>query len=250
MYDQLNSSRPTLYCSIFVFVITYTCAVCFLFSGTIRENRLDRCPLPKSATFKKESCGAIDVAGDGDVVISVWNDNKPIYVASNHEGVNPTVKKRRYSRTQRSHIQVDCPQMIHGYNSRMGGVDLFDRFLSDYRPSIKGKKWWFVFYTHALNVCLVAAWRIHCEVGGSMQQLHFRRHVVRTLLQIQASSRAQSPAVVRSVLPDIRFDGVGHSLQKISEGRCRACQKNTTYKCGKCNQRLHQKCFAEYHIRK
>lgn len=219
------------------------------FTGTIRENSLVGCPLPKSSALRKESRGAIDFAGDGDVVIAAWKDNKPIYVASNHQGVTPTVHKRRYSRIQRLHIQVNCPQMIHGYNATMGGVDLFDRFLSDYRPSIKGKKWWFVFYTHVLNMCVVAAWRIHCEVGGDMAQLDFRRYVVRTLLQAQTASCSQTPSTQRNVLPDIRFDGIGHSLQKVSEGRCRACQKNTTYKCGKCNQRLHQTCFTSFHTR-
>ena len=31
----------------------------------------------------------------------------------------------------------------------------------------KTKKWWFCFYTHSLNTCVVAAWRVHVDVGAS-----------------------------------------------------------------------------------
>jgi len=103
-----------------------------------------------------------------------WMDNKPVFVASNFEGVSPTVTKTRYSQREKKHIKVQCPHLIDSYNRRMGGVDLCDRFLSEYRPSIRGKKWWFPFFTHAINIFVVAAWRLHVEFGGQLNQLDFR----------------------------------------------------------------------------
>lgn len=131
----------------------------------------------------------------------------------------------------------------------MGGVDSLDRFLSEYRPTMRGKKWWYPFYTHVLNLCVVAAWRLHVEVGGPMDLLSFLRYVVRSLLQ--GSYRQQRALLSRQVLPDVRYDGHDHNIVKgSSEGRCRkeGCGKNTMYMCVKCNKRLHQKCFALYHI--
>ena len=37
-------------------------------------------------------------------------------------------------------MNVDQPAVIANYNNGMGGVDLMDRALSDYRPSIHRKK--------------------------------------------------------------------------------------------------------------
>jgi Transposase IS4 len=222
----------------------------FAATGTIRENRLRDCPLMKSKAMKKEKRGAMEYEGNGTVVVTLWKDNRPVYVASNHIGVSPAVSKRRYSSADKKHIQVNCPMMIDTYNKTMGGVDLLDRFLSEYRPGMRGKKWWFCFYTHALNLCVVAAWRVHVDVGGKLDQLEFLRYIVRTLLQGSVSSRR---AVSRTILPDIRYDGVGHKLDKgKTEGRCKfeGCGKNTMYMCLKCNKRLHQKCFPAYHISK
>ena len=57
--------------------------------------------------------------------------------------------------------KVDLPQphVVASYNKYMGGVDLLDRFLSQYRPKITGKKWWWPFFTNTLNMAVVAAWR-------------------------------------------------------------------------------------------
>src|SRR5688572_23927015 len=35
--------------------------------------------------------------GNGSVVVALWKDSKPVFVASHHVGVSPTVSKRRYS---------------------------------------------------------------------------------------------------------------------------------------------------------
>ncbi|XP_041364180.1 piggyBac transposable element-derived protein 3-like [Gigantopelta aegis] len=130
----------------------------------------------------------------------------------------------------------------------MGGVDLFGRYLSDYRPSIRGKKWYFPFFTNALNVCATAAWRVHKELGGAETHLVFLRYIVRILLKQVTTKRCLGTP--RSVLPDILYDGAGHNQDKTSkEGRCRLCGKNTFYRCVKCNQLLHQKCFFPYHSR-
>jgi len=148
---------------------------------------------------------------------------------------------------KKKHVQVACPKMIDCYNKSMGGVDLLDRFLSKYRPTMRGKKWWYVFYTHVLNICCIAAWRIHVEVGGKMDSLNFTRYIARSLLQ---ASFSRSTLLPRSVVDDVRYDRHGHNMVKAgSEGRCRleGCAKNTTYKCDKCNKRLHQKCFVSYH---
>ena len=77
----------------------------FAATHTLRENRLAGCPLPKSTSFKKECRGAIDFSSDGDVTVVAWNDNKPIYLASNHISVHPITNKRRYSQKEKKHVK-------------------------------------------------------------------------------------------------------------------------------------------------
>ena len=214
--------------------------------GTVRYNRLDRAPLPLPAAVKKTERGAYTFCTDGKIVAVVWNDNRPVYAASNHKQVTPTVNKRRFSQAEKKYIQVECPAIIDSYNQTMGGVDIFDRYLSDYRPTIRGKKWYFPFFTNALNVCSTASWKLHREIGGLTTHLQFLRYIVRTLLKQDDPMRSSSAP--RSVLADVRYDGVNHSLDKnAKEGRCKLCSKNTFFRCSKCNQRLHQKCFFAYH---
>lgn len=217
-------------------------------TGTIRENRLRECPIARATSMKNDDRGSFYYQGDGDIVVAAWKDNKPVYVASNYLGVSPVAYKKRYSRADKKHVQVRCPNMIDGYNRTMGGVDILDRFLSQYRPTMTGKKWWYCFYTHAINICTVAAWRIHCEVGGKMDQLEFLRYVVRTLLQ---GSFRHTSVLPRDVIASVRFDEDGHNLVKAPmQGRCKlkGCGTHTYYMCQKCSQRLHQKCFDRFHL--
>ena len=56
---------------------------------------------------------------------------------------------------------------MESYNKYMGGVDLLDRFLSEYRPQLHSKKWWWCLFANFLNMSVVAAWRLHKEIGGT-----------------------------------------------------------------------------------
>lgn len=221
-------------------------------TGTVRYNRLRNAPLPAPQEAKKLPRGSIRVASDGKVIACCWTDNKPVYAISNLHGVSPVTQKSRYSKAQKTHVELGCPSIITEYNQHMGGVDLCDRFLSEYRPTIKGKKWWFSLFIHGLNTLVVASWRLHVSLGGKCTQLEFLRDVTRCLLKVGAVGQRiprerQNP---RQQLADVRYDRAEHFCEKgTKEGRCkvRECQRNTYYVCSKCNVRLHQKCFERYH---
>ena len=73
--------------------------------------------------------------------------------------------------------------MIATYNTTMGGVDICDRFLSDYRPTVRGKRWYFPHIIHLFNVLCEASWRISCVAQSTKwMNLEFRRYVARSLL--------------------------------------------------------------------
>ena len=62
-------------------------------------------------------------------------------------------------------IMVDQPKLIAEYNKGMGGVDILDMHLAAYRPKITSKKWWWPLFSNALNLAVVAAFKIHQRVS-------------------------------------------------------------------------------------
>ena len=65
----------------------------------------------------------------------------------------------------------------------MGGVDLVDRALSDYRPEIHGKNWFWSLIVNAINLLCVFTWRIYKIANDKeVPQRDFRDEVVGILL--------------------------------------------------------------------
>ena len=118
-----------------------------------------------------------------------------------------------------------------------------------------GRKWYWPLFTNALNVTVVASWRIHCKIAESpMSHLDFRREIAICLLKMSMVSRLQVGGGPRVNLPDdVRFDGEDHEKVVATQGRCKVCKKNCRYMCAKCNVRLHydrgSRCLVTYQMR-
>jgi DNA excision repair protein ERCC-6 len=225
-------------------------------SGTIRKNRTNACEkkLVDDKTMKKQGRGSYDFRCDGDVYIVKWNDNDIVRVASNYSTHEPLNLAQR--RVGSGILSVQQPNVIKQYNANMGGVDLFDRLLGAYRPSIKGKKWWWPLFTNVLNISVVAAWRLYCTLNKNraLSHLDFLREITICLLKSSPNERPQVGGGAHVDLPDhVRFDQIGHDVVDAAQGRCVVCSTNTRTKCIKCNVRLHiartKPCFTTYHTK-
>lgn len=51
-------------------------------------------------------------------------------------------RARRYDRKNHKLTLIEQPLLIHAYNKTMGGVDLFDNAINNYRIKVRGKKWY------------------------------------------------------------------------------------------------------------
>ncbi|KAG8190281.1 hypothetical protein JTE90_025794 [Oedothorax gibbosus] len=129
----------------------------FRLSGTVRENRLQKCHLQDSTVLAKKETGPSDYIITKDIGVVKWKDNKVVCLASNFECMEPMGQAKRWCPKSKKKIDLPQPGIVGSYNKNMGGVDLLDRFLSSYRPKIKGKKWWWPFFTNTLNMAVVAA---------------------------------------------------------------------------------------------
>ena len=162
-------------------------------TGTVRENQTGGAnrDLMSTNVMKKSTRGTIDFCCDGTVFMCKWTENSVITVASNCQTHSPVHEVRRRVKGQPVN-NVQQPHLIHAYNQGMGGVDLMDQMVASYRPSIRGKKWYWPLFTNALNVTVVAAWWIHCNIAESpMSHLDFRRENAICLLKMSMVSRLQ-----------------------------------------------------------
>ena len=160
----------------------------------MRENRTGGAnhDLTSNKVMKKSTLGTFDFRCDDTLFMWKRNDNlvnSVITVASNCQTHSPVHEVR--SRVKGQPVNnVQQPHLIHAYNQGMGGVDLMDRMLASYRPSIRGKKWDWPLFTNALIVTVVAAWWTNCKMAESpMSHLDFRREIAICLLKMSMVSR-------------------------------------------------------------
>ena len=62
---------------------------------------------------------------------------------------------------------MNQPAVIAAYNQEMGGVDLLDHTLSDLRPVIRGKKWYWPLVINTLNITFVYSLRVFRIITGT-----------------------------------------------------------------------------------
>ena len=108
----------------------------------------------------------------------------------------------------------------------MGGVDLTNRFVMDYQPSINGKKWYWCHFKNFLGLCRVAAWRASVLVRNTPFQeegLNFLRQIVHGLMD------SSVPQVLRhnGKRKCNRKEDYHFCQPAPKQGRCRVCKKNS-----------------------
>lgn len=228
----------------------------FFATGTIRDNRLLNCPLETSKSMSKKYRGYYSGRYDYENDISVirWNDNSIVTVISNCDAFEPLVPVKRYSRKDKKEITVSQPNAIHKYNCFMGGVDLHDNAVANYRINIRGKKWWWPLFINLIDGAVVNAWKLHRLIYDEKprSQIDFRSELARCLLQKNKSGKSLYYRGRASKIPlsEVRLDNVGHLIEKNHENwrrRCKVCKSQTVFMCTKCRVPLHSGCFASYH---
>lgn len=257
-------------------------------TGTVRSNRLRDVVMKDQKALEKEGRGAVDYRVsqvDGINLCTVrWLDNKVVNCLStihSHEPIDPV---KRWSSSEKKHIQVNRPNIVKVYNENMGGIDTMDMLISFYRINIRSKKYYLKIIFHLIDLCIANGWllyRRHCE------QLRLPKNEIRSLLQFrteigeaclkyvipkdpaprprgrpaansQSRQKKPLPTTTRAVRVqhppvNIRSDGYHHWPISTTKGRCRhiGCNSYSTIMCAKCKLRLcinaKKNCFKDYH---
>lgn len=224
--------------------------------GTIRENRIPKsCPLTNKKIFQKNKRGESQHILDktSGVLLLRWLDNSVVTMASTCAGVQPMTKVTRYSQAEKTNILVNRPNCISQYNHNMGGTDLMDECVANYRIGVRSKKWYWPIFTWLLDVTINNAWLLYRKTHEKTSNLDFRREIVRTYLaRYGAPSKSPGPArtsIPHTLLNSIRYDGLHHYVSSCNRRRCAGtgCKTFGRTMCSKCDVGLCVSCFASYH---
>jgi hypothetical protein len=254
-------------------------------AGTIRTNRLEKCPLKLENQLKKSGRGSNDsfVTDDEKVVVVRWYDNKCVNMASNFVGIEPEDEVRRWDRKEGAYVMVKRPAIIRMYNSSMGGVDKSDFLIALYRTFIRSRKWTLRVIFHYFNLAVCNAWLEHQSVmerGGEIKKdrmdlLEFAMSIAKGLAlsgslikppkrgRPSSKSPRNSPVPTKRKTPhtipvdDIRYDNLGHwpIHQNGHEQRCKleTCGGRSRIECEKCKVALclskFKNCFKMFHTK-
>ena len=203
--------------------------------GTVRSNRTESCFF---GFTKKEERASYDYKSDGTVLFVQWKDNSIATVGTNFSKVTPVDKVSRWVKGK-GKVSVDQLKVISECIKDMGVVDLLDMLLGSYRPNIRSKKWWWPLFSNALNIALVATFKIHKKACvDQLSHLDFRIEVAEVMVRANhEAQRVRLGGPTASVPEQIKLDGINHTLVPTSQGRCIYCKSNTRLKCSKCDKR-------------
>ena len=134
----------------------------------------------------------------------------------------------------------------------MGGADLLGHELSNLKPVIRGKKWYWPLVINATNTAFVYSRRLYRIVSGeTIPQKDFRQDIVGIMIRqskpclISVDFR---PTKAHKVADEVRYDGLGHYPISCSVRKCVVCGKSCRNSCEKCKRSLHVKtCFQIFH---
>lgn len=252
-------------------------------TGTMRMNRLAGIPLPsKNQAMKELKRGEAKAVYTADMMVCVWKDNKPVYMASNVDELEPMGTCQRYSREQRKYMSVSQPSINKAYNASMGGVDLLDNSEKNYVIATRVKKWYWNLYPWFLNISMVQAWRLyrahmahrHKMAAVDLEEeeteaekkrrrieekkkeeiplVEFIRQVVATSFKKHSDpnrpKQQLQTGLAKATLSEIRFDNGRHMITKTeTRGVCKLCKGRSQFRCRRCEVALHPECFEPFH---
>ncbi|XP_066471482.1 piggyBac transposable element-derived protein 2-like [Tiliqua scincoides] len=241
----------------------------FYATGSVQENRLMGCSaLRNPRQMQNSPKGDYSYAFDTkkNIFVVRWCDNSVVNVISNFSGLEPMSTVKRYNQKTKTHDMLPQPNVIREYNQGVGGVDVHDSAIADYRIGIRGRKWWWPLFINGIDSAIVNAWKFFClTTKSNMSQIDFKAEVAVSFMKCEfeqsegegdqpvTSHAAKRRSSRNALLASIRFDGRGHFLTKSdirARRRCRQCKSQTVYSCRKCKVHVHPACFEEFHIQR
>ena len=105
-------------------------------------------------------------------------------------------------------------------------------------------------FAHIVNLSVVAAFKFYNHINSDgVSHIVFKREIARALIKVKCP-RKRLGGWTAPPSKAVRFDGINHNLESVSQGRCALCKKNTRLCCVKCGKRLYRLCSKLYYKKK
>ncbi|XP_046677586.1 piggyBac transposable element-derived protein 3-like [Homalodisca vitripennis] len=142
-------------------------------TGTVRANRTEKCPLNDKKMMSIRERGSFEsyIDKSDNIAAVAWKDNSVVTLLSNEHGVAPLGEAKRYSVTERKKVSIPQPYRIAQYNRNMGGVDLMDNKISNYRIGVRGKRWYIPIVLWLFDVVMSNTWFLARSQGVTLDSL-------------------------------------------------------------------------------
>ncbi|XP_054421031.1 piggyBac transposable element-derived protein 1 [Pteronotus mesoamericanus] len=154
-------------------------------TGTIRENRMEKCPLMNAEHMKKMKKGYFDfrVEENDEIILCRWHGDSITSLCSSAVGIEPVSEVSSVADDEAS--QISRPSIVKLYDECREGVAKMDHIASKYRVGIRSKKWYSALVSYMVDLAMNNAWQLHraCNPGTSLDLLDFRRHVAHAYLE-------------------------------------------------------------------
>ena len=221
-------------------------------TGTVRENRMAKCPIMKKKELSQKPRGEyVSYTTKEKTIVAVgWNDNGAVYLLSNETGVEPLQHAERYSLIEKKRVTVSQPQIVSRYNKFMGFVDQLDNNVANYRINIRSKKWYMPIVLWLFDVIMSNAWIAARRHGVNLDALTFRRQCCTAIMKKYGTPPScPGPKKFDKVPKPARESHNDHLLiTDQPKRRCAYCKTvKTPLACKRCEVPLHQKCFEPFH---
>lgn len=224
--------------------------------GTFRSNRVRELPQNMSSREPRGSFNCFSKENEVGDLFSVTQvkDNNIVTIGTNIISSSPLKELNRYSKEQKKKISIPFPSILSNYNSFMGGTDKLDQFISNYRVSVRRKKYYMAIFNWLISAAVYNSWIIYKKSDeNQLDFLEFTRIISEQLL-----SYSNRPTIGRPSTSTSSSSGINemHLIIKISgnsRSRCVYCNSNSRFKCSSkhCNCSLHpDRCFYNFHKEK
>ena len=153
-------------------------------AGTVRINRFNCASFSSETELKKKGRGTSEQISsrNGDIVLVKWQDNRSVHLASNFVGVGIEEDIVRWDKKLKQNVTIKIPEIIRKYNQSMGGVDLFDQYMSYYRIFIKSRKWTLRVIFHFVDVAVCAS---YIEYKNNCEKMKIPKNKIMTLIDFK-----------------------------------------------------------------
>ncbi|KAI5136413.1 Piggybac Transposable Element-Derived Protein 1 [Manis pentadactyla] len=159
-------------------------------TGTIHENRTEKCPLMNAEHMKKMKKGYFDfqVEENDEIILCRWHGDGIISLCSNAVGIEPVNNVSCFANDDEV-TQIIQPSIVKLYDECREGVAKMDQIIYKYRVKIRSKKWYSVLVSYIIDVAMNNAWHLHraCNPGTSLDLLDFRRYIAHFYLEQKAN---------------------------------------------------------------